>query len=82
MRSFFWFSIVFALLAAAPASAQGAAQQRSACTDDAYRLCEAQVPDAAAVEQCLRAHMSGLSRACRQEFAGPTKKTKKRARRR
>jgi hypothetical protein len=80
MRSFFWLSILFAFFAAAPASAQGSGQQH--CTDDAYRLCEAQIPDASAVENCLRANMSRLSRDCRQEFTGPIKKTKPRARRR
>ncbi len=84
MRGFFWLSILFAFFAAAPASAQGSSQQRSSCTDDAFRFCDAQIPDAIAVEKCLRANMGGLSRDCRQQFAGPTKikKTKKRARRR
>lgn len=82
MHSFLRLSILFAFFAAAPALAQGAARQRSACTDDAFRFCEAQIPDASAVEKCLRANMSGLSRACHRELAGPTKKAKKRARRR
>jgi len=82
MRGFFWLSILFAFFAAAPASAQGSGREH--CTDDAYRLCDAQIPDASAVENCLRANMSRLSRDCRQEFTGPTKikKTKKRARHR
>jgi hypothetical protein len=83
MRSIFGFSLLLACLAAAPASAQGTARQRSACTDDAYRFCEKLVPDAAAVESCLKSHFSQLSRACRQQLAGAeaTKKKRKRGRR-
>lgn len=79
MNRFLKLSILFAF-SVAPASAQGTAQQRASCTDDAYRLCEAQIPDESAVEQCLRAHMGALSRDCRQEFGGPAKKGKQRRR--
>jgi hypothetical protein len=82
MRSFLRFSILLAFFAIAPASAQGTAEQRSRCTDDAFRLCNAAIPDATAVERCLRANIGWLSRDCRQEFAGPARKAKKRARRR
>ena len=63
-------SIVFVLFTAAPALAQGTPQQRAACTDDAFKFCSAQIPDASAVEKCLRANMGGLSSACRREFHG------------
>jgi hypothetical protein len=67
-------------LAAPPAWAQGTPQQRAACTDDAYRFCDAQIPDAIAVEQCLRANVRGLSRACRAQFVRSTTTTRRRAR--
>ena len=83
MRSFLRLSVLFGIFAVAPATAQGTAQQRSACMDDAYRLCEAQIPVASDVEMCLRAHMGALSPACRREFGGggTAGKAKHRARR-
>jgi len=68
MRIIFRLSALLAFFAAAPAMAQGTAEQRAACENDAYRFCEAQVPDAIAVEKCLRANMRSLSPACRAEF--------------
>ncbi|MCC3246336.1 hypothetical protein LG047_13575 [Methylocystis sp. WRRC1] len=68
MRIFFRLSALLAFFAAAPAMAQGTAEQRAACENDAYRFCEAQVPDAIAVEKCLRANMRSLSPGCRAEF--------------
>jgi hypothetical protein len=70
----FGIALLLAVMAVSPASAQGTARQRSACTDDAYRLCERQVPDAAAVAQCLRSHIGELSRGCRQQILGAQKK--------
>ena len=52
MRIFIRLSALLAFLAAAPAFAQGTAGQREACEDDAYRFCQAQVPDAIAIEKC------------------------------
>jgi hypothetical protein len=81
MRFVIGLSFLFLAFAATPASAQGTARQRSACTDDAYRFCENFVPNQIAVEQCLRGHIGELSRACRNEFTGGAKpKKRKRAR--
>lgn len=78
--------ILLSGLAAAPAFAQGSGDQRAACQGDAYRLCDQYVPDAIAVEQCLRAHMGSLSAGCRAEFGvgggKAAKKAKARKRRR
>lgn len=53
---------------------RGTAEQRAACTPDAFRLCAAYIPDATNVEACLRENKSGLSVACRTVFerAAPT----------
>ena len=40
MRKLVWIAIPFALLASAPASAQGTPEQREACNDDAFRFCQ------------------------------------------
>ncbi|WP_024878552.1 hypothetical protein [Methylosinus sp. LW3] len=72
----------FLLICAASADAaqRGSARQRSACTDDAYKFCERYVPDAAAVESCLKANIGGLSRACKAQMQGAAA-AKKRGRR-
>ncbi len=69
--------IIFAaaLLSAAPAFAQGTAQERSDCMGDALRFCSADIPFVSAIEDCLETNMSRLSAACRREFA-PTRTTK------
>ena len=47
---------------------RGTAEQRAACTPDAFRLCSAYIPDPAGVEACLRIRRSNLSEACRAVF--------------
>jgi hypothetical protein len=47
---------------------RGTAEQRAACTPDAFRLCLSYVPDATNVEACLRQRKSDLSDACRAVF--------------
>ena len=77
MRIFFRLSAMLAFFAAAPAMAQGTQEQRDACENDAYRFCEAQVPDAVAVEKCLKANIGSLSAGCRAEFGVGGKKGRK-----
>ncbi len=72
MRNILRLSILLVAFTAAPAMAQGTPQQREACSNDAFRFCDAYVPDAPAVEKCLRANMANLSRACRHEFGATT----------
>lgn len=54
-----------ALLAAAPASAEVTAAQRSACTPDAWRLCASEIPNVAGITACLRREKASLSAGCR-----------------
>jgi hypothetical protein len=68
MRIFIRLSALLAMFAAAPALSQGTASQRAACEDDAYRFCQAQVPDAIAIEKCLRANAASIGAACRAEL--------------
>jgi hypothetical protein len=63
-----------ASLIATPASAQGTPQQQADCTADAFRLCNAQIPDAKAVEICLRRNYRNLSPSCKKEFRPPPRK--------
>ena len=56
---------------AGTASAQqdrGTAEQRAACTPDAFRLCTSYIPDPTNVEACLRQKKADLSEACGAVF--------------
>lgn len=77
MRHSLWIALPLVLSMSATAAAQGTPEQQAACKGDAFRLCDDYIPDVAAVEQCLRAHMSQLSRACRNEFGGGTRRRAK-----
>jgi porphobilinogen deaminase len=81
MRIFFGVSALLAFFAAAPAMAQGTAAQKAACEDDAYRFCQAQIPDAIAIENCLRANAGGLSGGCRAEMGLPAESAGKKHKR-
>jgi hypothetical protein len=47
---------------------RGTAEQRAACTPDAFRLCSSYIPDPAKVESCLRLKKSDLRGPCRLVF--------------
>jgi carbohydrate-selective porin OprB len=58
-----------------PALAQGTPDQRAACQDDALRLCQQFVSDAAGgrtggMSSCMRRHRSELSARCAVYFGG------------
>lgn len=73
MRKIFFALIMSGI--AAPAFAQGTAEERSDCMGDAFRFCSSDIPIVAAIESCLEENMGRLSPACRREFA-PAKTTK------
>lgn len=57
------------LAAVNPALARAAMdKQRAACERDSHKFCAAEEPNAIAVEKCLRAHASQLSKACKRQF--------------
>jgi len=60
-------TVVIAALLASSATgfAQGTAEQRSACTGDAFKFCSAHIPSVSAVTTCMKANYSKLSAACR-----------------
>jgi hypothetical protein len=72
-------AVVLATLAllAAPALAQGTAQERSACMGDAFKFCASHIPIVSAIEACLEKNVRELTPACRAEFE-PAKTTKMR----
>ena len=80
MRIILRLSAILALFALTPAFAQGTPEQREACEGDANRVCEAYIPDAVAIERCLRAHAGSISAACKAELGLASAGGKKRKR--
>ncbi|MBG0794187.1 hypothetical protein IYY11_12515 [Methylocystis sp. H62] len=80
MRIILRLSAILALFALAPAYAQGTPEQREACEGDANRVCEAYIPDAVAIERCLRANAGSISAACKAELGLASAGGKKRKR--
>jgi len=51
---------------AAPGSAETyTAEQRAACTPDAYRLCKSEFPSVSAVTACMTKNFASLSEKCK-----------------
>jgi hypothetical protein len=67
-----------ALLLPAAASAQGTAEQRAACTGDAFEFCGAEIPNATRVEACLRKNIRKISPACQSMFRPASARAKAR----
>ena len=59
---------LFLALASSVARAQGTADQRAACTLDAFRLCGAEIPNVERIIACMKANKANLSRGCRSVF--------------
>jgi hypothetical protein len=70
MRKLIALGFVLAGIAfAAPASVQAYSdEERQACEQDAFRLCNHAIPDQDRVKACLIANMSKLTPACRRMF--------------
>lgn len=74
-------SFVLALGAfASPVMAQrsddaGMQKSQNPCVGDAYKFCNAEIPDRAKVASCLFKHKAQLAPACRTEIGGGKKAT-------
>jgi hypothetical protein len=73
-----WLGLAFAASAQAP---QSAINPEQACKDDAFRLCNNDIPDRAKVGACLRRNARSLSRDCRTVVMGGGGRTRRAARR-
>jgi len=60
--------LVANLLATSQAFAQGTAEQRAACTGDAFRYCAAEIPNVSRITSCMRDNLPKLSPACKATF--------------
>ena len=59
---------LFLALAPSVTRAQGTADQRAACTLDAFRLCGAEIPNVERIIACMKANKANLSPGCRSVF--------------
>jgi len=48
-----------------PTQSQGTEDEQSACTSDAMKFCDEDIPNTFAVLACLQAHRKRLTKACR-----------------
>ena len=63
------FGLLLTLFTASSALAEpGTPAQKRACTPDVYRLCAGEIPNVAAITNCLRRQKANLSEACRAVF--------------
>ena len=53
---------------ATPSFASGTAEQRAACTSDAFRLCMSEIPNISRIESCMKRNFSKLSPGCQAQF--------------
>jgi hypothetical protein len=60
--------LLAAALITGTASAQGTAEQRSACMGDAFRFCSQDIPNVSRIEACLLANRERLRPACQAQF--------------
>jgi len=51
--------------------ALGTAEQRAACTPDAFRLCRSEIPNVQRVIACLRQNKQNLSKPCQAAMNTP-----------
>ena len=61
-------AVAISLTSFAAHAVEATAEQRRACTPDAFRLCSAHIPNVDAIITCMSTNRSKLSPACREAF--------------
>ena len=64
-------AVAISLTSFAAHAVEATAEQRRACTPDAFRLCSAHIPNVEAITACMRANKSKLSPECKLVFDKP-----------
>jgi hypothetical protein len=72
-------SVAISLTSFAAHAVEATAEQRRACTPDAFRLCSSHIPNIEAITACMRTNKSQLSPACKLVFDKSEKTTVARA---
>jgi hypothetical protein len=60
--------VLAASLVSANAAEIATAEQRAACTPDAFRLCSSHIPNIPAITGCMKKNFENLSPACKAVF--------------
>ena len=68
-------SVAISLTSFAAHAVEATAEQRRACTPDAFRLCSSHIPNIEAITTCMRVNKSKLSPECKLVFDKPAKAT-------
>jgi len=69
-------AVAISLASFAANAEEGTAEQRRACTPDAFRLCSQHIPNIPAITACMTANKSKLSPDCRAAFDKAEKSSK------
>ena len=64
-------AVAISLTSFAAHAVEATAEQRRACTPDAFRLCSSHIPNVEAITACMRANKSKLSAECKLVFDKP-----------
>ena len=64
-------AVAISLTSFAAHAVEATAEQRRACTPDAFRLCSSHIPNVEAITACMRANKSKLSPECKLVFDKP-----------
>jgi hypothetical protein len=64
-------AVAMSLTSFAAHAVEATAEQRRACTPDAFRLCSAHIPNVEAITACMKANKSKLSPECKLVFDKP-----------
>ena len=68
-------AVAISLTSFAAHAVEATAEQRRACTPDAFRLCSNHIPNVEAITACMRANKSKLSAECKLVFDKPAPAT-------
>jgi len=69
-------AVAISLTSFAAHAVEATAEQRRACTPDAFRLCSQHIPNIDAITACMVANKSKLSPDCKAVFVAPPTSTK------
>ena len=69
-------AVAISLTSFAAHAVEATAEQRRACTPDAFRLCSQHIPNVEAITACMVANKSKLSPECKAVFVAPPTSTK------
>ncbi len=68
-------AVAISLTSFAAHAVEATAEQRRACTPDAFRLCSSHIPNIEAITSCMRTNKSKLSPECKLVFDKPAAAT-------